>query len=85
MENLGKKARDMVTGFEGTIVGITIYLFGCNCYGLAPKVGKDGKLGETMWFDEGRIDITGEGIEPSSVRVEKPGGDNLRGPNKRMR
>ena len=37
MENLGKKAKDKITGFEGIIVGKIIYLFGCNQYGIAPK------------------------------------------------
>jgi len=84
MDNLGKKAKDKVTGFEGIIIGMTVYLFGCNVYGLAPKA-KDGKVGETLWFDEGRIEITGNGVSPSSVKAAKNGGENLRGPNNRVR
>ena len=84
MENLGKKARDKVTGFEGIIIGMTVYLFGCNVYGLAPKA-KDGKVGDTLWFDEGRIEITGKGVEPASVKAAKNGGENLRCPNKIVR
>lgn len=81
---LGKQARDKVTGFEGIVIGYTEYLFGCNCYGLAPPA-IDGKCPDTLWFDEGRIDIIGEGVSPESVRVVKPGGDNLYGPNNRIR
>jgi len=83
MENLGKLGRDKVTGFKGIIIGKTIYLFGCSCYGIAPKVKGD-KLGETLWFDEGRIEIIGRGIKPADVRSNKNGGENLTNPNNRV-
>ena len=84
MENLGKLGKDKVTGFKGIITGITTYLYGCAVYGLTPKA-TDGKLGDTLWFDEGRIMIIGKGIKPESVRVETNGGDNYYGPNNRVR
>ena len=74
---LGKLARDKVTGFEGVVTGHGEHLYGCDTYGLTPKVDKGGKLGEIQWFDEGRIEIIGDGIEPESVKVDKNGaGDN---------
>jgi hypothetical protein len=75
MFNLGKEAKDKVTGFEGIIIGKITYLYGCNQYGISPKA-KDGKVLDTNWFDEGRIEIIGNGIKPEEVRVEKNGGDN---------
>ena len=72
---LGQKAKDKVTGFEGIITGYVQYLYGCNQYGITPEV-KDGKLGDTQFFDEGRIQVTGKGILPKEVQVEKPGGPN---------
>lgn len=75
MKNLGKMARDKITDFEGIIVGKANYLFGCAQYGLTPKC-KDGKSGETEWYDEGRIEIIGEGINKNEVMVEKNGGPN---------
>lgn len=72
---LGKEAKDKVTDFSGIIVSKVEYLFGCNQYGIAPK-SVDGKIGETYYFDEGRIEITGNGIAPEEVRVEKNGGIN---------
>jgi len=80
MENLGKEARDKVTGFKGIIIGKITYLFGCDQYGLAPKVNKDGNTGNTQWFDIGRIEITGKGVEPVSVKADKPGGFNRDAP-----
>jgi hypothetical protein len=79
MENLGKRARDKITGFEGIIIGMITYLFGCQQYGIAPKA-KDGKLEDSHWFDVGRVEILGEGITPESVTADKPGGENRDAP-----
>lgn len=84
MENLGKRAKDKITGLEGIIIGKTTYLYGCDCYGIAPPA-TDGKCPDSCWFDEGRIEIIGDGVQPDSVRVEKNGADNLYGPNWRVR
>jgi hypothetical protein len=75
LENLGKEARDKITGFEGIIIGKIYYLFGCSQYGIAPK-SVDGKINDTNWFDEGRIEIIGNGIQPEEVRAERNGGIN---------
>ena len=85
MENLGKKARDKITGFEGIIVGKVVHLYGCATYGLAPQAVIEGKPAHTAWFDEGRIEIIGDGISPESVQAEKPGGEDLDGVNNRVR
>lgn len=84
MEILGKKARDKVTGFEGIIIGKTIYLYGCNCYGLAPAADK-GVIPDTNWFDEGRIEIIGDGVKPAEVKAVKDGGMGNRVPNRLVR
>ena len=75
MFELGLEAEDKITGIKGVIVGRIEYLFGCNQYGLAGKVSKEGKKPDTEWFDEGRIKIVGKGIKPEEVRVEKNGAD----------
>jgi len=75
MSILGKKAKDKVTGFEGIIVGRIEYLFGCNQYGIAPEA-KDGKVNDTHWFDEGRIEVLGPGVTAAEVQTERPGGVN---------
>lgn len=72
---LGKEAKDKITGIKGIIVGRCEYLFGCNQYGIAGKVNKEGKRPDTEWFDEGRIELIGNGIKPESVRVEKNGAE----------
>jgi len=52
---LGKKVKDEITGFTGTITGYVQYLTGCDQYLIAPKVDKEGKPIEGRWYDENRI------------------------------
>ena len=80
MEFMGKKAKDKITGFEGIITSKHIYLTGCNQYGIQPQVDKDGKVPEKNNFDEGRIEITGEGISSKSVTAEQNGCDHRERP-----
>jgi hypothetical protein len=76
MITLGKEGKDKITGFQGIITARVEYLYGCNQYGLAPKVGEDGTVKGTEFFDEGRIEVVGNGILPEEVQVEKRGGNN---------
>ena len=77
MKNFGKIGKDKITGFTGIIIGKADYLFGCAQYALAPQNWdkEKGSRPVTEWFDEGRIEITGDGIAPSDVQVEKPGAE----------
>jgi len=72
MENLGKKAKDKITGFTGIIIGKCIYLFGCAQYGIAAQTfdKEKSKRGDTEWFDEGRIEILGDGINAREVKAK---------------
>ncbi len=75
LEFLGKKAKDKITGFEGIITSKHIYLTGCNQYGIQPPVDSNGKIPTVGYFDEGRIEIIGEGIAPSDVVADQKGCD----------
>lgn len=75
MIELGQKAKDKITGFEGILTGRAQYLYGCDQYVITPPA-IEGKCGNGEWFDEGRIEITGAGVAPASVQVAKPGGPN---------
>jgi len=75
MIELGQRAKDIITGFEGILTGRAQYLYGCDQYCLVPPA-KDGKIGDCQWFDEGRIRVIGNGVLPEEVQVEKPGGPN---------
>lgn len=57
--HLGKTLRDRITGFKGVATGYVKYISGCNQYLIAPPLGKDGKLAESHWFDEQRLEVVG--------------------------
>lgn len=81
MIELGQKAKDKVTGFEGIIIGRVQYLTGCDQYGLVPPA-KDGKIESAQYFDEGRIKIVGAGVTAEEVSAPTPkrGGPNRDAP-----
>ena len=73
MEILGREARDKITGFQGVITAKIQYLYGCAQYSLTSPA-KDGELKEGQWFDEGRIEIVGDGVRAEDVKAERNGG-----------
>jgi hypothetical protein len=74
-QNLGKQAKDKITGFEGIIIGKCAYLFGCEQYCIAPKA-KENEVKDAHWFDMGRVEIIGNGVKPEDVSGETAGGIN---------
>jgi hypothetical protein len=73
MIELGNKARDKISGFEGVITGRAQYLTGCEQYVLQPPI-KNGEMQKSEWFDEGRLEVVGEGISAADVAGPAPGG-----------
>lgn len=55
-ELLGCQAKDVITGFKGTIVGFCQYLTGCDQYCIQPKL-INGTIPDSRWFDENRLSI----------------------------
>lgn len=55
---LGLQAKDRVTGFSGVVTSIGFDLYGCIQAVINPGIGADGKLGEQLWFDVNRLDVT---------------------------
>ena len=75
MIELGVRAKDRVTAFEGIITGRAQYIYGCDQYVLVPPVDKNGKIVDGQWFDEGRIIVLGAGVAAEEVSIpNKPGG-----------
>ena len=57
MIKIGQRIRDKITGFEGVVIGKTIWLTGCNTFGLqSEKTTDDGTPLKTQWFDENRLE-----------------------------
>lgn len=71
---LGIKAKDKLTGFEGILIGRADHITGCNTYGIKGKLDKEGNPQEAVWFDEGMIKKIGKGIKPNSVKSVDDGG-----------
>jgi hypothetical protein len=70
---LGQKVRDKVTGFEGTAVARTEWLYGCVRFGVQSDKLKEGAPIELQTFDEGGLEVIKEEKEPSR---KKTGGDH---------
>jgi hypothetical protein len=66
--NLGDKARDRVTGFEGIVTGYHEWITGCDTVTLTPPVDKDGKERESKGsYDVNRVEV----IKAGAVKIEK--------------
>lgn len=57
MIQLGVKAKDIITGYSGVVIGRCEYISGCNQVLLVPPIGKDGKRDAGEWFDEQRMQV----------------------------
>lgn len=60
---LGRKARDKVTGFEGVVTTIGFDLYGC-VQAIVNPAQKDAKLGDPVWLDIKRLDLTESVMAP---------------------
>lgn len=56
---LGTKVEDRVTGFKGVVTSISFDLYGCIQAIVNPGLTPDGKIGESHWFDVGRLTVSG--------------------------
>lgn len=56
---LGRKARDRVTGYRGTITSVCFDLYGCVQVWLTPDAAEgQTKLEHGHWFDVARMEFT---------------------------
>lgn len=70
---LGKKAKDKITGFEGILTARCEFLTGCNRYCIQPTELKDGKPIDSIYFDEAQIQIISDGISQKDVQGQDKG------------
>jgi hypothetical protein len=68
VHELGKRAKDKISGMTGILTARVEYLTGCNRYCIAPQELKDGRPIEGVYFDEACVEIISDGISASSVR-----------------
>jgi hypothetical protein len=68
---LGDTAKDLVTGYTGTVVGITEFLTGCRRITLQPPLDKNGDIKGTETFDEPMILL----VKPASKAIMEARGE----------
>lgn len=71
--NLGDEVLDTTSGFKGLAVGRAEFLAGCVRVLIQPKVGKDGKMTEGVWIDEGLCKVTKPVAKPKEEKVPTGG------------
>jgi hypothetical protein len=71
---LGRRAKDIITGFQGTVVGRVTYISGCDQALLQPEV-KDGKFEEARWFDVQRVQVDESSLPIALDNSKTPGPD----------
>lgn len=57
---LGMQVRDRVTGFSGIVTSICFDLYGCVQVVVVPDAGAKNELADGRWFDEKRLEVTGD-------------------------
>ena len=70
--NLGDRARDKITGFEGIVVSRTQWITNCNTYGLQPEKMKDGIPQDRQHFDEPQIELVNDKVHKESRKTGGP-------------
>jgi len=67
---LGDRAKDAITGFEGIVVARAEWLNGCDRFIIQPEQLKDGKLIDSLWFDGPQLRLVKKGvIKPTTVTL----------------
>lgn len=84
---LGDFVQDTVTGFKGTVTCVSLFLNGCTRCGVQPPIGKDGKIPDSVGFDEPQLKILKAGkvpcengslLEDAASPVRKTGGPMIK-------
>lgn len=71
MQHLGYTATDRITGFRGVLTGFAAYITGCNQYLVQPVRGDDGKIDDSKWIDEQRLEV-----DPNVKRITLDNGSS---------
>lgn len=74
---LGRKAKDRVTGFRGTITGQALDISGSDQLLLSPAVSRSGGETEPQWFDAQRLEIDRRTAPVTVDNSRTPGADRL--------
>lgn len=70
---LGSEVQDKVSNFKGKVLVIAESLHNCSQYYVEAPVDEKGVPAGGHFYDEGRLDIIGQGIKPEEVAAPKRG------------
>lgn len=54
---LGHRVQDRVTGLKGVVTSVCFDLYGCIQCVVDPGVDKDGKRGDSHYYDKSRLEV----------------------------
>lgn len=57
MVDLGDEVKDKISGFRGIAVARHSYIEGCNRISVQPVIDRDGKLPDSVTFDEPCLEV----------------------------
>lgn len=60
---LGTKVRDVISGYEGVVIGRTEWLYGCHRYTIQARGLKDGKPIDTICCDQEAVELIAESTQ----------------------
>ena len=66
---LGDHVKDTVTGLKGVAVGRSEWLYGCRRITVQPKVDTDGKVPDSVTFDEPQLVLVRRAKTPAKKRT----------------
>ena len=70
--DFGDQVTDPMTGFKGTVIAITQWMYGCRRVTIQPKgLNKDGEIFEAQQFDEPQLKVTKAAKTPPAVRKKR--------------
>jgi len=70
MIKLGDLVRDKVSGYQGIVVGISDFLYGCKRIGIQAQNLHDGKPVESIWIDLPQAELI-EGQKVKTVESDR--------------
>lgn len=76
IQNFGKKAKDIITGFSGTITGYCAYISGCHQVLITPPAKNDGTIQDGRWYDEQRVEVDNKTKQVILNNKKTPGFDS---------
>lgn len=71
---LGDKVKDRVSGFKGIVTSRTEYLNGCQQYGVAPPIDKEGKMLDSYNIDGQQLDLVDAGLNKTKPVAKRTTG-----------